>query len=361
MMNLEETIIRLSNAFGPSGFEMEARKELAAMLREVAELTYDGLGNVLATHSGCTAKPRILLASHLDEVGLMVRDILPGGSLKAVPLGGWWAPALLAQPVLIRSKQGNHLGVIGAKPPHYMKEEEKNRCLSIADLYIDVGAKDKAEVRSLGIDIGDPVVPAVQTVALSPRKTLMGKAFDDRAGCAAAVQCLRELNHDHPNEVIVAGTVQEEVGLKGARTLASQIRPDLCLVLEGAPADDFPDAGPIMQGKLAEGPQLRRYDPSMIANQHLVDLAIEVAQNIGIPYQVAVREGGATDGSAIQVQTPGGAPAMVIGVPVRYAHSHHGIIHLDDLENLVKLVKALIFRLDATTVQQIRQNPWGRR
>jgi putative aminopeptidase FrvX len=358
MMNLEETVVRLSNAFGPSGYEMEARQVFADMLKEVAGVSGDGLGNVLATHSGVNPGPRILLAAHLDEVGLMVRDILPGGCIKAVPLGGWWAPALLAQPVLIRSKQGDRRGVIGAKPPHYMKEEEKNRSLNMADLYIDVGAKNRAEVLALGIAIGDPVVPAVQTVALSPRKTLMGKAFDDRAGCAAAVRILRELNHDHPNEVVVAGTVQEEVGLKGARALASLVRPDLCLVLEGAPADDFPDSGPIMQGKLAEGPQLRRYDPSMIANQHLVDLAIEVAQNIGIPYQVAVREGGGTDGSAIQVQTPGGAPAMVIGVPVRYAHSHHGIIHLDDLENLVKLVKALIYRLDAATVQKIRQNPW---
>lgn len=289
----------------------------------------------------------------------MIRGSLPGGYLKAVPLGSWWSPALIAQQVLIGSRNGKHRGVIGAKPPHYLEEAEKNRQPGMGELYIDVGARSQTEVAELGIAVGDPVVPAVKTDFLSVTNTLIGKAFDDRAGCAVLVQVIRELSNNHPNRVIGAGTVQEEVGMKGARALANLVRPDICIVLEGAPADDFPGAGGIMQGKLGAGPQLRRFDPSMIANQHLVNLAIKTAQSIQLPYQVAVREGGGTDGSAFQIQTTGGVPTIVIGVPVRYAHSHHGIIHCGDLEATVTLVKALIQRLDAATVNQIKLNPWG--
>jgi putative aminopeptidase FrvX len=360
MYSLETLLVELSNAFGPSGFELEVRTVFEKAIAACAAVSYDNLGGVIARRRDPQDGPQIMLAAHLDEVGLMVRGVLPNGCLKAVPLGGWWGPALVAQPVLIRSRRGDYRGVIGAKPPHYMKEEEQRRQLSLAELYIDVGAQNHEEVTEMGIAAGDPVAPDVQVRPLSPPQTLMGKAFDDRAGCAVLVQILRELTaQNHPNRVIGVGTVQEEVGMKGARALAAQLQPDLCLVLEGAPADDFPDAGPIVQGRLGGGPQLRYYDPSMIANRHLLDLAVREAQLRQLPYQLAVREGGGTDGSAIQVQTPGGVPTLVIGVPVRYAHSHHGIVRLTDLEATVTLVQGLLGRLDAATVRQIKQHPWG--
>ncbi|HYH03330.1 MAG TPA: M42 family metallopeptidase [Bacillota bacterium] len=359
MNDLEQIMIRLSEAFGPSGFEMEVRETMKNLLDGHAAISYDNLGSILATRRGQAETPRVLLAAHMDEVGLMVRGVLPGGYLKVVPLGSWWSPSLIAQQVLIRSQNGDHRGVIGAKPPHYLKEDEKNRQPGIAELYIDVGAQSQAEVSALGIKVGDPVVPAVHTEVLSATRTLVGKAFDDRAGCVVLVKVLQELTDTHPNQVIGAGTVQEEVGLKGARALANLVQPDICIVLEGAPADDFPDAGAIVQGKLGAGPQIRRYDPSMIANQHLVDVILEVAEHLKIPHQVAVREGGGTDGSALQVQTTGGVPTVVIGVPVRYAHSHHGILHLGDLAATVNLIKAVINRLDAATVNQIKLNPWA--
>jgi putative aminopeptidase FrvX len=357
--SLEQILIELANAFGPSGFEREVQAVFQNAVAEYSDISYDNLGSIIAWHRGPKSGPKVLLVAHLDEVGLMVRGVLPGGCLKAVPLGGWWSPALVAQPVLIRSRYGDHRGVIGAKPPHYLKEDEQKRQLSLSELYIDVGAQSRQEVADLGIAPGDPVAPDVKVQTLSPHKTLMGKAFDDRAGCAVLIQVLRELVAAHPNQVIGAGTVQEEVGMKGARALAAQLQPDLCLVLEGTPADDFPDAGPIVQGRLGAGPQLRYYDPSMLANRHLLNLAIQEAQRGQLPYQVAVREGGGTDGSAIQVQVAGGVPTLVIGVPVRYAHSHHGIVHLGDLEATVTLVKALINRLNAAAFEQIKLNPWG--
>lgn len=359
MSEIETILVKLADAFGPSGFESEARRLFQEIISEVcAEIDFDNLGSIIAYHRGRKETPKILLAAHLDEVGLMVRGILPGGQLKVVPLGSWWAPALLAQPVIIRSQNREFTGVIGAKPPHYLKDEEKNRQLRIEDLYLDVGARCAAEVAALGIAVGDPVVPAVRARALSPDSVLMGKAFDDRAGCAVIAQVLRELDDTHPNLVIGAGTVQEENGLKGAKSVATKVQPDLCLVLEGAPADDFPDCGPIIQGKLGEGPQIRCFDPTLIANRGLVKLALNEARNLGIPYQIAVRESGGTDGAAIQVQTAAGAPVLVIGIPVRYAHSHQGIINLNDLKAAVKLVKALLYQLDAEKTAYLKANPW---
>lgn len=357
MAGLEEILVELSNAFGPSGFEGEVREVFRKMVADYTEVTYDNLGSIIAIHRGQAASPKILLAAHLDEVGLMIRGITPGGYLKAVPLGGWWPPALLAQRMVIRSKRGDFYGVVGAKPPHYMKDEEKSSSLRVADLYIDVGASSYDEVVALGIEVGDPVVPAVKTEKLSSGGTLIGKAFDDRAGCAVIARVLQELGLDHPNQLFGAGTVQEEVGLKGAKTVAAVVQPDLCLVLEGTPADDLPDAGSIVQGKLGGGPQIRFFDPTLIANQALVQLAIAKAQEIGVPYQLAVREGGGTDGKELQ-QTAAGVPTVVIGIPVRYAHSHQGLISLPDLEATVKLVLELIAVLDERKVNDLKRNPW---
>jgi endoglucanase len=358
LSDLEKVLVELSDAFGPSGFEKDIRNIFQREVAESAEIDYDHLGSIIAKHHGSSASPKILLAAHLDEVGLMVRGILPNGYLKVVPLGGWWAATLVAQRVIIRSQNNHdHYGVMGAKPPHYMSDEEKNRVLKLNDLYIDLGARNAEEVAALGIKVGDPVVPAVKAEALSPADTLVGKAFDDRAGCAVIIKVLQELDTTHPNLVFGAGTVQEENGIKGAVSVASRIQPDLCIVVEGAPADDFPDASPIKQGRLGGGPQIRYLDPSMIANQSLVKLAVTTAGKQGIPYQVAVREGGGTDGR--EIQTSGsGVPCVVIGVPVRYAHSHQGIISLQDLQSTVKLVKTLLYNLDETTVNELKRNPW---
>ncbi len=357
MTGLEEIIVELSNAFGPSGFESEVREVFRHMVAGHTEITHDNLGSIIVAHHGGNELPKILLAAHLDEVGLMVRGITPGGYLKVVPLGAWWPPSLLAQKVLVRSKKGDYYGAVGAKPPHYLREEEKNQPLKLADLYIDVGARNFDEVDALGIGVGDPVVPAVRAEKLGPAGVLMGKAFDDRAGCAAIVRVLRELDRDHPNQVIGAGTVQEENGLKGAKTVAAVVNPDLCLVLEGAPADDFPGASGIVQGKLGGGPQIRFFDPTLIPNRALVQLVIDTAQKLGISYQLAVREGGGTDGKEIQ-QSAAGVPTMVIGIPVRYAHSHQCVMNLNDLEAAVKLVLELINVLDEAKVNDLKRNPW---
>jgi len=355
--NLEQMVIELSEAFGPSGFEGEVRQKIESFVGNYTNVTYDQFGSLIAVHSGVSVYPKVMLAAHMDEVGLMVRGILPGGELRAVMLGSWWPPALLAQPVVIRSCGGDHLGVIGAKPPHYLREDERNRQLKLDDLYIDVGARSAAEVQAMGIKPGDPVVPAVKTRPLSGQSVYMGKAFDDRVGCVVLANVLQSLDARHPNQVVGVATVQEEVGLRGAKAISPVVQPDICIVLEGVPADDFP-GGSIVQGRMGGGPQIRRFDPTMIANQALVNLMVDTAEQCGIPYQIAVRESGGTDASAVQVHTPGGVPTTVIGIPVRYAHSHHGMIDIRDVAHTVTLVKAVIDRLDEKTVNHLKQNPW---
>lgn len=356
MSELLSILTELANAFGPSGFESEPREVFRKWLETKAEFSYDNLGSCIAVHRGPSPSPRILLAAHLDEVGLLVRGILPSGYLKVVPLGSWWAPSLLAQKVVIRSANGDHHGVVGAKPPHFLSDEEQQRLFKLKDLYIDVGARSKEEAESMGIQIGDPMVPAVNVEPIGKDEMFAGKAFDDRAGCAVMIQILREIA-DHPNTIYAAGTVQEENGLKGANTVAAAVQPDVAIVLEGTPADDFPDAGGVIQGRLGGGPQIRWLDPTMIANPALLKLAVETAKELQIPFQEAVREGGGTDAKEIQIYGAG-VPILVIGVPVRYAHSHHGIVHLGDLRNTVKLVKAMIMKMNQETVAAMKQNPW---
>ncbi|MGE5598571.1 MAG: M42 family metallopeptidase, partial [Bacteroidota bacterium] len=217
-------------------------------------------------------------------------------------------------------------------------------------MFIDVAAGSREEAEAMGLGPGDPAVPEVAPLLLHEGACLMGKALDDRVGALAVIEAARRLRAGgHPNTVLAAGTVQEEVGARGARTAASMLRPEICLVVEGTPADDSPGfARDASQGALGRGPQIRLFDPSMIGHRPLIDLVRRTAEEEGLPYQMAVREGGGTDGGPIHV-SDAGVPAMVIGIPVRYAHSQIGLCSLADLENAVALLTAVVRRLDSIT------------
>ena len=178
----------------------------------------------------------------MDEVGLIVQTITGEGLIKFLALGGWWAHTLLAQRVRIRTRDGDEIvGVIGAKPPHFLTESERDKLMKIEDMFIDVGARNAEDVRSFGIRLGDGIVPDSPFVRMHNPDLLLSKAFDDRSGLAVMIHAMRELeNMPHPNTVFAAGTVQEEVGTRGARTAAFHVSPDLAVVVEGAPADDMP-------------------------------------------------------------------------------------------------------------------------
>jgi endoglucanase len=243
-------------------------------------------------------------------------------------------------------------GVIGAKPPHLLSQDESKKVVEKKDMYIDIGATSKEEVVEAGVRVGDPIIPVSEFTVLVNPKTYMAKAFDDRVGCALAVQVLERLAEDeHPNTVYAVGTVMEEVGLRGAKTTAHVIDPDVAMILEVDICGDVPGIEEEESAvKLGAGPTISFYDARMIPNLKLRDLAIATAEELGIPLQFSAMPGGATDGGMIHLHNEG-VPSVVIGVPTRHIHGHAAILHRDDYDRALDLVAAVVKRLDAATVE----------
>jgi endoglucanase len=239
-------------------------------------------------------------------------------------------------------------GVIGATPPHFLSVEARKSVLSLDDLYVDVGASKRAETEALGIEVGDPVVPHTGFRAMGVDGVVSGKAFDDRVGVCLMCETMLDLaGRDHPNTVIGVGAVQEELGSRGAGTATEVSRPDVAIVLEGTPADDVPGKGD-RQGAMGRGPQVRLFDPTAVANRRLARFVREVAEEVDVEIQIAVRKTGGTDAATIH-RAGAGVPAVVIGVPVRYIHSHVSLLHMRDYAAARRLLSALIDRLDTNS------------
>jgi putative aminopeptidase FrvX len=285
-----------------------------------------------------------MIDAHSDEVGFMIRAIRPNGTMEFVTLGGWVASNVAAQKVLVRNNRGKWLpGIVASKPPHYLSDAEKRQAPEMSDMVIDVGASSEREIREdYHISIAAPVVPDVSFEYNEEHDILMGKAFDDRLGCAAIISIFRELaGEDLSVNVTGAFTAQEETGLRGAAIAAQTIKPDIAIVFEGTPADDTFMEPYRVQTALKKGPMLRHFDASMITNPRFQRFALNTAREMGIPVQEAVRTGGATNGGVIHI-TGKAVPAIVIGIPARYTHSHYSIASYSDYENSVKLACAVI-------------------
>jgi putative aminopeptidase FrvX len=342
---------KLGEAHGAPGHEDGVRSIFREELG--AEAFTDRFGNIFCPMQGIAESPRVLLSGHMDEVGFAVQAITKSGLIKIIPLGGWWSHTLLAQRVRIRTQAGHEiLGVIGAKPPHLLSEAEREKLVKIDDMFIDVGAVDADDVRNrFGIRLGDSIVPYSPFVPLHNPDFLLCKGFDNRVGMALVIQTLQLLRDAaHPNTVWGVGTVQEELGMRGAQTAGFSADPDAAIVLEGPPADDLPGiAEDERQGVVGRGVQIRLMDPSAIMNRKFVQYAIAVAEAQGIPHQVAVRRSGSTDARAIHLHGKG-VPTIVLGAPARYIHTHNSIIHLDDYLSALRLVLSLVETLDEKLV-----------
>jgi len=347
----QELLRELTEVNGIPGYEGEVRSVVRKYLEPLGELSQDKIGSVICEVKGKSEQPKVMLAGHMDEIGLMVKHITKEGFLKFLPLGGWFDQVLLGQRVVIKTKDGEVVGVIGAKPPHLLPSEERNKVVKKKDMYIDIGASSKEEVEEAGVRPGDPVIPRADFVPLANGKTYLSKAFDDRVGCALVISSLQELQgSDHPNTIYGVATVQEEVGVRGATTSVRAVDPDIAIVLESDIAGDVPGITPEESSiKLGQGPTTLIYDARMIPNLKLKDFLMETAEALEIPLQVSYVEGGATDGAAIHLHGTG-VPTIVIGVAARHIHSDSSIIHRDDYDNAVKLLVGLIKRLDAETV-----------
>ncbi|HEX7065752.1 MAG TPA: M42 family metallopeptidase [Bacillales bacterium] len=357
-MALDETLTMLkdlTDANGIPGNEKEPREVMRKYIEPYAdEVQTDGLGSLVAVKKGKADGPKIMVAGHLDEIGFMVTKIDENGFLRFQTVGGWWEQVMAAQRVTVMTRKGNVPGVIGSKPPHILKPEERKKSMDVKDMFIDVSATSKEEAEEFGIRPGDAVVPVCDFTVMKNEKHLMNKAWDNRIGCAIAISVLKNLQDvDHPNTVYGVGTVQEEVGLRGAKTSASLIQPDIGLAVDtGIPGDTPGISEKDAQAKIGEGPQIIMYDSSMVSHKGLRDFVTDTADAKGIPYQFEAIPGGGADSGAIHL-TANGVPALAITIATRYIHTSASIIHRDDYENAVKLVTEVIKQLDADKVKEI--------
>ncbi len=358
----------LCNSFGPSGFEGESTRLLRDYVGKYCDdVSSDNLGSLLFTKRGTSDSPVVLLPAHIDEIGFIVSSIHELGFLTFNPLGGWFDQVLLGQRVKIRTSKGIVTGVIAAKPPHLISSGEESKLVRKGKMFIDIGASNEDEAKAMGVRIGNPVVPdssystKVKEVFKDGKRhgsdtIAVGKAFDNRSSAfivAEVVRTLKEAKVVHPNTVVGAATTQEEVGLRGARTSAYVVKPDVCLTIDVDLSGDVPGIeAKDAPAKMGLGPSILTFDETIVPNQGLLELVIDVAEKAKIPYQLSQtgEDQGGTDAGIIHMSNAG-CPTLVIGVPTRHIHAHAGMMSLKDVENTTRLLVEVVKRLDNKTVK----------
>lgn len=335
----------LSLAPGISGFEEEIANILERELKDVADdIEIDNMGNFIATKKGSKKAPSIMLAAHMDEIGLMVKFIDDNGFIKFSTIGGINDQMLMNQIVTVHTKNGEITGVIGSKPPHAMTAEERTKIVKADDMFIDIGAIDKEDAEKI-VEIGDPITFNSEFVEY-PSGLIMGKALDNRVGCYVMCEVMKRI--DTKATVYAVGTVQEEVGLKGAKTSAFKLNPDYAIALDVTLSGDHPgikpEEAPAVAGK---GPAIILIDASgrgIITLKVIKEMLINAGDENEIPYQLEVSDGGTTDGTAIHL-TREGIPTGVLSVPTRYIHTPVSVCSKEDIENTINLIVAAINNL----------------
>ena len=344
---MNELLKNLTEAVGVSGDEKEVRRLIRDLIADyVDEWHVDALGSLIATKKGTGVSDlRVMVDAHMDEVGLMITEIGSDGMLKFAAVGGFDPRSLLGKVVQVGPKKLT--GVIGAKPIHLLDAGEYDSVVKIEAMRIDIGAKNK-EALNGKVKIGDRAAFVTEYEELGP--TAIGKAFDNRAGCAALVELLRA--KPYPFDLIAVFTVQEEVGLRGAEVAAYGVQPDAALVLECTPAYDLPNKNDVSPNvALGKGPSIYVMDRVTIQDPRLVAHITRTAVAHNIPYQIRQPGGGGTNTATIQ-RAGAGIPAATIAVPGRYAHTPALMINLNDYANVVKLAEAVLRSLTADVVRR---------
>ncbi|MHC1625802.1 MAG: M42 family metallopeptidase [Methanoculleaceae archaeon] len=328
---------KLSDAHGISGFEDEIRGLIKDEISSCAdEIRTDALGNLIVVKKGSDFS--VMLAAHMDEIGLMVQSIDEKGFMRVAPVGGWFGPTLFTQRVILHGRKGPVFGVVGAKPPHLMKEADRKKEIKIDEMFVDVGAGSAEEVKGLGIEIGTPATLDRECARLANNR-ITGKALDDRVGVAVLIETLRDL--DSPHTVYGVFTVQEEVGLKGAKVSAYSIHPDCAIAIDTTIPGDHPGIekkdstieigrGPVIELASASG-------RGLLSSRGLADWLRKTADEHNIPYQLAVGTGGNTDASIINLVRDG-IPSIPLCVGTRYIHSPVEVVDCGDIEATVRLL-----------------------
>ena len=341
-----QMIAELSDAPGASGFEDEVVAVARRWCAGIGALKEDFLRNLyIHRKENKGGRPVVMLDAHSDEVGLVVHSIKPNGTLRFLMLGSWNKNALIGTKVLVRNADGDYIpGIIAAKPVHFMTPAEKEKAMNdISGMVIDVGATTYEDaVENFRVRMGEPVVPDTKFYYDEKRDLMFGKGFDCRMGCAALIEALRRLDgRELPCDVIAVLSTQEELGPRNSKVTVHHIHPDIAIVMEGCPADDTFTEPYAIQTALKRGPMFRHLDVSAICAPRYQRWALDLAAKKGIPVQESVRQGGGNNAASIQTALVG-APSIVCGVPVRYAHAPNCISTYYDFEKSVEMVIALL-------------------
>jgi len=336
-----ELLKALSDAHGISGFEGNIRDIVKKELKGfVDEITEDSNGNLIAIRRGSDLK--VMIASHMDEIGFMVQHVTEKGFIKFVPIGGWYAPSVHTRRVIIHGIKGLVFGVIGSKPPHVMQPEDRKKPIELKDMFIDIGCTSADEVEKLGIEIGAPVTIDTELVRLAGSR-VTGKALDNRAGVYILIEVLKQV--ETPHTIYGVFTTQEEVGLKGARGAAFSIDPDIAIAIDVTIPGDHPgitkEEAPVLMG---DGPVIGIVNAAgrgLISDPKLIAWLRKAGDKEKIPYQLEVSDGGNTDASAINL-VRAGIPSVPLSVPTRYIHSPVEVLDMKDLESTMQLIVAAL-------------------
>ncbi len=344
---LAKLLEELSLLDGLPGQEQPIVRYLQEKMEPFAEEVHVGVnGNIYARKTGRKPGLTVMISAHIDEIGLVLRDIDPSGMIRFDKLG-WFSDSFLPG---TRVRVGRIPGMVGIKSGHLMTEEEKRTVLPHRSLYIDVGAKSAAEVDKMGISIGDPIAFDVPFGRWQDPDYCCAKAIDNRAACAVAVALMESLtDDDFPGTLWVVGTVQEERGLGGARTAAQFVRPDWFLALDVALAGDTPEnpAGskPVRLGGgvvISLGDFLESPKRGYFINPGLKELALKASKEKSIPVQLQAIFGNSyTDAAAIS-QELSGIASISLGIPIRYSHAPSSVCHLGDMEDCLRLAEGMI-------------------
>ena len=336
---LRDTLKTLLAAYGPSGNEHTVAETVKGLIAShVDSMRVDAMGNLIVEKLGTDENgKRIMFSAHMDHIGFVVTDIDENGFLRVHNVGG-------VNPVISNARhvvfENGVEGVIYCQP---LKGENP----AMKYLFIDIGAEDRADAER-SVQVGDMAVYAPDFFELGENR-VASPAMDDRCACALLCEMLMYLD-ETPNTVVAVFSTQEEVGTRGAQVAAQTVKPDIAIVFEGSPADDTFTPDYLIQTALGRGPMLRHIDAKMITNPRFIRYAIDLGEKLGIPVQQAVRTGGSTNGAPIHLSGLG-VPVIVIGLPVRYIHTHHCYASLCDFENSVKLAVEIIKRLNADIIK----------
>lgn len=318
------------------------------------ELSYDNLGSIIAKKNG-TDDLKIMIAGHIDEIGFLVSKIEPEGYLRLHPIGGWWPHVLLSQRLEVCTSEGKKfMGIVGSTAPHVLQPDQRNKVMDLKQVYVDLGIAGKEAVEKLGIRPGDPVTPVAEFMQLADPKYWAAKAFDDRLGAAVGIEVLRNLKgKSHPNAVYAVGTVQEEVGLRGARTAVYAVKPDIAFALDVTIAGDVP--GMSTEAKLGKGISISFADGSVIGHKALINTLIDICKEKNIPYTFDMLAAGGTDSGAIHLFGEG-VVNCTLSIPARYIHSHYGIVHETDYLAAIDLLTEFCLRCDRKMYQKLQES-----